>query len=268
MANWFYYNENGEKIEVIGGQLKDLAKQGVITPGTMIETEDGKTAPARRVKGLTFADTKQPETNIEKPSSTQETFVTATTISTGTVINVNQNREQRFQAICNAIAAGADARIFFRDAIRASDAEIILDFLSVIKTGGLNVGNIEDTNDLSIDPYFGKTLCPVCGASIEYRKNPLLTPELLQEQADVAATPLIGLVGCFLMMTVVLLPLGAILLLWCFYRAASGKSKPQDEQGHFIGFNLYQFLECDKCGCLFRSHWTGKTKIYEPPKIK
>ena len=55
MANWFYYNDKGEKIAVTGGQLKGLAKAGVITPGTMVETEDGKTAPAKKVKGLTFA---------------------------------------------------------------------------------------------------------------------------------------------------------------------------------------------------------------------
>jgi hypothetical protein len=61
MANWYYYNESGEKIEVTGGQLKGLAKSGVITPDTMIETEDGKTAPARKVKGLTFGDSVQSE---------------------------------------------------------------------------------------------------------------------------------------------------------------------------------------------------------------
>ena len=50
MANWYYYNSSGEKIEVTGGQLKELAKQGVVTPETMVETEEGKAAPARRVK--------------------------------------------------------------------------------------------------------------------------------------------------------------------------------------------------------------------------
>jgi hypothetical protein len=55
MAKWFYYNENGEKTEVTGRQLKELAKSGQITPETMIETEEGKTAPARKVTGLTFA---------------------------------------------------------------------------------------------------------------------------------------------------------------------------------------------------------------------
>jgi hypothetical protein len=62
MANWHYYNEKGEKITVTGGQLKGLAKAGMITPETVIETEDGKTAPAGKVKGLTFVETKQSET--------------------------------------------------------------------------------------------------------------------------------------------------------------------------------------------------------------
>ena len=54
MANWYYYNTIGDKIEVTGKELKELARTGQITPGTMVETEDGKTAPAKRVKGLIF----------------------------------------------------------------------------------------------------------------------------------------------------------------------------------------------------------------------
>ena len=56
MPKWFYYNENGDKIEVTGGQLKGLAKAGMITPNTIVENEEGKTAPARKVKGLTFGE--------------------------------------------------------------------------------------------------------------------------------------------------------------------------------------------------------------------
>ena len=55
MATWYYYNEKGDKIAVSGGQLKGLAKAGLITPETLVETEEGKTAPARKVRGLTFA---------------------------------------------------------------------------------------------------------------------------------------------------------------------------------------------------------------------
>jgi ankyrin repeat protein len=57
MAKWFYYNERGNKIEVTGGRLKGLAKEGIITPDTVVETEEGKSAPARKVKGLTFPGT-------------------------------------------------------------------------------------------------------------------------------------------------------------------------------------------------------------------
>ena len=57
MAKWHYYNDKGEKITVTGGQLKGLAKAGQVTPDTIVETEAGKTAPARKVKGLTFSKT-------------------------------------------------------------------------------------------------------------------------------------------------------------------------------------------------------------------
>jgi hypothetical protein len=49
MANWFYYNENGEKISVTGSQLKELAKSGLISRDTIVETAEGKSGPARRV---------------------------------------------------------------------------------------------------------------------------------------------------------------------------------------------------------------------------
>jgi len=61
MSIWFYYNENGDKVQVTGGQLKGLAKAGLITPETIVETEGGKQAPARKVKGLNFVEVTQPE---------------------------------------------------------------------------------------------------------------------------------------------------------------------------------------------------------------
>ena len=64
MAKWFYYNESGEKIEVTGGQLKGLAKAGMITPDTLVETEEGKTAPARKIKGLSFTEAAALEANL------------------------------------------------------------------------------------------------------------------------------------------------------------------------------------------------------------
>ena len=57
MANWHYYNEYGERVGPITGKhLKRLAKHGVITRGTVVETENGKTGLAKDVDGLVFAE--------------------------------------------------------------------------------------------------------------------------------------------------------------------------------------------------------------------
>ena len=56
MPNWYYYDENREKILVTGKQLKELAKNGTITPETFVETHDGKTGLAKHVTGLTFPE--------------------------------------------------------------------------------------------------------------------------------------------------------------------------------------------------------------------
>jgi hypothetical protein len=80
MSKWFYHNENGEKIEVTGGQLKGLAKTGRITPDTIVETEEGKTAPARKVKGLTFIETVPPETFPVKPEPAPPVATTDSTL--------------------------------------------------------------------------------------------------------------------------------------------------------------------------------------------
>ena len=68
MSKWFYHDEQGEKIEVTGGQLKWLAKNGKIAPETVVENEEGRKARAGKVKGLTFIAAAQPET--ETPEST------------------------------------------------------------------------------------------------------------------------------------------------------------------------------------------------------
>ena len=69
MTKWFYYNESSEKIEVTGGQLKGLAKAGMITPETIVETEDGKKARAGKVKGLKFVEAEQPITSMPTESN-------------------------------------------------------------------------------------------------------------------------------------------------------------------------------------------------------
>ena len=59
MGNWFYYDHSGQKRgPLTTGQVKELAKQGKITPETKIENEAGKSAPAGKIKGLQFP---QPE---------------------------------------------------------------------------------------------------------------------------------------------------------------------------------------------------------------
>ncbi|MDR0522793.1 MAG: DUF4339 domain-containing protein [Planctomycetaceae bacterium] len=53
MANWFYYDNNGQKQgPVTGSQLKQLAAQGLVLPETVIETETGRQVTAKEVKGL------------------------------------------------------------------------------------------------------------------------------------------------------------------------------------------------------------------------
>ena len=58
MATWYYYNANNEKIGPLKGrELKQLAQQGTITPKTKVEDSGGRTALAKNVTGLTFAET-------------------------------------------------------------------------------------------------------------------------------------------------------------------------------------------------------------------
>jgi hypothetical protein len=55
MADWYYYNENNEKIgPMSGGELKQLARQGTVTQETLVEDPGGKTRPMKEVNGMTF----------------------------------------------------------------------------------------------------------------------------------------------------------------------------------------------------------------------
>ena len=64
MANWYYYDENGEKIGPIKGRdLNRLAKEETITPETRVEDENGRTALAKNVKGLPFYEARESESN-------------------------------------------------------------------------------------------------------------------------------------------------------------------------------------------------------------
>ena len=58
--NWYYYDDDGLKRGVFsGGQIKYLAKAGIITPETLVETEGTEPIPAGRLKGLEFDKTSQ-----------------------------------------------------------------------------------------------------------------------------------------------------------------------------------------------------------------
>ena len=81
MTNWYYYNTSGEKIAATSKQLKELAQQGIITPETIIETAEGKSAPAGKVKGLTFAETKQPEAEQMPNNDPSANVIPAQTMS-------------------------------------------------------------------------------------------------------------------------------------------------------------------------------------------
>ncbi|GHT14266.1 hypothetical protein FACS1894170_11130 [Planctomycetales bacterium] len=58
MANWFYFDEKGKKQGPVRGRdLKQLAKNGAITPETIVENEEGNTGKAGKVQGLEFPPT-------------------------------------------------------------------------------------------------------------------------------------------------------------------------------------------------------------------
>lgn len=57
MANWHYYNKNGEKVGPISvAALKALVQQGLITRETLIENHTGRTVLAGEVNGLAFPE--------------------------------------------------------------------------------------------------------------------------------------------------------------------------------------------------------------------
>jgi len=70
-STWFYYDNSGQKQgPITAGQLKGLAKQGTITPETVVETEEGKTAPAGKIQGLQFSEPEPvPPVTIEKDTA-------------------------------------------------------------------------------------------------------------------------------------------------------------------------------------------------------
>jgi RsiW-degrading membrane proteinase PrsW (M82 family) len=57
MANWYYYDNNGQKQGLISQQeLFDLVAKGVIVQQTRLETETGQQGTAEQIKGLNFPE--------------------------------------------------------------------------------------------------------------------------------------------------------------------------------------------------------------------
>jgi hypothetical protein len=53
MANWFYFDANGNKQgPITPQQLKALADRGIVSPGTAMETDTGKKGVAGQIPGL------------------------------------------------------------------------------------------------------------------------------------------------------------------------------------------------------------------------
>ena len=96
MSTWYYYDSNGEKQgPITGGQLKWLAKNGKITPGTLVETENGKAVLAVKVKGLSFVDmTSLQQTNAQ--------IGAMWTVRTGKQNNTEQGTEVLFSSTSDA----------------------------------------------------------------------------------------------------------------------------------------------------------------------
>ncbi|MBQ2683775.1 MAG: CD225/dispanin family protein [Thermoguttaceae bacterium] len=67
MSNWFYYDQQGQKIgPITDSELRELIVRGLILPDTKLETDTGHSVKARQVPGL-FAEVSQSE-----PAGTQK----------------------------------------------------------------------------------------------------------------------------------------------------------------------------------------------------
>ena len=207
MANWFYYTGKGEKIEVTSGELKQLALQGAITPETIVETADGKSAPARKVKGLTFA-----EANPSSIASPGESISIPT--KTTDIVPLPQTQ--------SAIIPNAEP--------------------------------VKDAVDVSDDPHIGSVICPKCGATLEYTKNPSNPRDDIAQQ-NFNKTPVCCMLGCVFL--ILFFPVGIVLgIIGCIQMAAQSV-KDKDY------IDLFQLLVCGECGHHFRSHWKGNPRDYK-----
>ena len=72
MSEWYYYDNNGEKVgPVTATLLKELARQGVVMRETKIENVNGRSEIAGKVRGLPFLETTLPKSDMGiKPQDT------------------------------------------------------------------------------------------------------------------------------------------------------------------------------------------------------
>ena len=86
MAYWFYYTVNGQKQgAVTEEQLKELAKAGKITPGTMLEHQSGDKTIAAEVKWLTFGEPAQNQTSTPTTPVEPTPFTASSTPANRTI---------------------------------------------------------------------------------------------------------------------------------------------------------------------------------------
>ena len=65
MADWYYYNESDEKVgPVRGRELKQLARQGAVTPETRVIDENGRTAFAKSIWVILTKTDKRKDANL------------------------------------------------------------------------------------------------------------------------------------------------------------------------------------------------------------
>ena len=201
-TTWFYYDCKGRKQgPVSGGQLKGLVKAGVIMPGTTVETENGKIAPAVKVKGLTFVEAVQPQTPPQQPPTTQSPFTAEeqaeidqflakygtdvkNVIKYGHTLLHLAVREQRLSVVKYLVLQGADVNVKGGSGttplmLAASEKIEVVNFL-VSKGADVNGKNDLGTTPIDIAAWSGnieivKRLVSV-GADIHVKTNRGQTP--------------------------------------------------------------------------------------------
>jgi hypothetical protein len=103
MANWYYYDQTGKKCGPVDSKtLKTLAQNGIITDNSVIETETGKSAKAKNVKGLEFLSRTVPVPPVysgspNEPPKPQETSTPPPTVTNPWAALDQENQEQQPQ---------------------------------------------------------------------------------------------------------------------------------------------------------------------------